>query len=219
MATQAYKMFGTHAHEISRWTILSRLIHSRAPHLGGINGGVQYDIATLAFNNGEQLEYFHSRIIRLQQEIILSGEIVSPTRLLFQYMKALKKSEKIRVFIAPKMTYLITFLDRNGKSAVYTGLYIHVIYRNIQMIGYPTTLTTSGKRSHRFSPSSLRNNYAETLQPVIADIHMRQKIICKCCGRIGHKADACIIRGPKFLPPSLRRNMNQFNELHVDEPK
>ena len=48
---------------------------------------------------------------------------------------------------------------------------------------------------------------------------MRQKSICECCGRIGHKADACIIRGPKFLPPSLRRKMNQFNALHGDEPK
>ena len=51
MAPQAYKFFSTHAHEISGWTILSRLLHSRAPHLGGINGSVQSDISTLAFNN------------------------------------------------------------------------------------------------------------------------------------------------------------------------
>ena len=79
-----------------------------------MNGDVQSDLATLAFNNGEQLEDFHSRILRLQQEIMLSGEIV-----LFQYMKALTKSEKLKAFIAPKMTDLITFLDKNGKSAAY----------------------------------------------------------------------------------------------------
>ena len=123
MKPQAYKIVSTHSHEISGWTILSRLLHSRAPHLGGMNGGVQSDLVTLDFRNDEQLEYFHSRILRLQQEIMLSGEIVSPTRLLFQYMKALTKIEK-------------------------------------------------------------------------------------------HKADACIIRGPKFLLPSLRRKMNQFNALH-----
>ena len=60
---------------------------------------------------------------------MLSGEIVSPTRLLFQYMKALTKSEKLRAFIAPNMTDIITFLDNNGKSAVYTGGDIHGIYR------------------------------------------------------------------------------------------
>ena len=75
--------------------------------------------------NGEKLEDFHSRIIKLDQEIMLSGGIVSPTRLLFQYMKALTKSEKIRSFIAPKMTDLITFLDSNDKSAVYEGGDIH----------------------------------------------------------------------------------------------
>ena len=43
-------------------------------------------------------------------------------------------------------------------------------------------------------------------------------IICKLCGRIGHKSDACIIRGPKLLPSSIRRNINQFNDLHGEEP-
>ena len=47
---------------------------------------------------------------------------------------------------------------------------------------------------------------------------MRQKSICGCCGSIGHNADACIICGPNFLPPSLIRKMNQFNALHGDEP-
>ena len=46
---------------------------------------------------------------------MLSGEIVSPTRLLFQYMKAFSKSDKRRTFIATKMTDIITFLDNNGK--------------------------------------------------------------------------------------------------------
>ena len=53
MLPQAYKVVSTHAHEISGWNILYRLIHSRAPNLGGMNGDVQYDLATLAFNNGE----------------------------------------------------------------------------------------------------------------------------------------------------------------------
>ena len=86
------------------------------------------------------------------------------------------------------------------------------------MIGSPTTLTTSGQRSHHFIPSSSINNYEATLQPFIAALHMIQKSICEYCGRIRHKADSCIICGPKFLPPSLRRNMNQFNSLHGDEP-
>ena len=34
---------------------------------------------------------------------------------------------------------------------------------------------------------------------------------------IVHKADACIIRGPKFLLPSLIINMDQFNAFHGEE--
>ena len=128
-----------------------------------MNGDVQSDLANLSFNNGEQIEYFHSRILRLQQEIMLSGVIVSPTRLLFQFMKALTKSEKLKTFIAPNMTDLMTLLDNNDKSAVYTGRDIHGIYRYLDMIGAPTTLNTSGQRSHHFGPSSSSNNYASTL--------------------------------------------------------
>ena len=89
MAPQSYKVVSNHTHEISVWTILSRLLHLNAPHLGGMNGDVQSDLATTEFKNKEQLEDFHITILRLQQEIMLSEEIVSPTRLLFQYMKEL----------------------------------------------------------------------------------------------------------------------------------
>ena len=54
----------------------------RAPDIGGMNGDVQSDLATLAFKNGEKLKDFHSIIIRLQQEIILYGETVTTTRLI-----------------------------------------------------------------------------------------------------------------------------------------
>ena len=53
MAPQSYKVFSTHDQEISVQTILSRLIHSYAPHLGEMNGDVQSDLSTLVFNNGE----------------------------------------------------------------------------------------------------------------------------------------------------------------------
>ena len=62
MAPQDYKVVSTHAHDISGWNILSRLIHSCDPHLGGMNDDVKSDLATQTFNNGEQLEYFHSSI-------------------------------------------------------------------------------------------------------------------------------------------------------------
>ena len=132
-------------------------------------------------------------------------------------MKALSKSDKLRAFIAPKFTYLITLPDNNGKLAVYTGGDIHGIYLYLYIIGATTTLTTSGQHSNHFSPSSPIKNYAATLQPVIESLRTIQKSICEWCGRIGHKADACIIHGQKYRPPILRRNMNKFNTLHDDE--
>ena len=71
---------------------------------------------------------------------MLSVETVSPTRLLLQYMKALTKSEKLKPFMLPKMTDLITFIDTNGKYAEYNGGDIHSIYRYLDIIGAPTTL-------------------------------------------------------------------------------
>ena len=93
-----------------------------------MDGGVKYDLSTLEFKNREKLEDFHGRILILQQKIIFYGETVFHIRLLFRYMKSLPKSKRIKAFIAPKMKYLITFLDKNIKSAVYTGGNIHGIY-------------------------------------------------------------------------------------------
>ena len=129
------------------------------------------------FKNREQLEYFHSRILIIQQEISLSGETVSNARPLSQFMKAFSKIDKIKAFIAPKMIYLITLLDNNRKSTVYKRVNIHVIYRYLEMIGDPTPLTTSDQLSHHLGPTSSIKNNTASLQPVIADILMRQKSI------------------------------------------
>ena len=90
---------------------------------------------------------------------------------------------------------------------------MHGLYFYLEIIKTPTTLITSGQRSRNFGPSSYTKNYTATLQPNIAALGMIQKIIFKCCGRIGNKDGAFIIRDPKFLPPILQRNMNQFNAL------
>ena len=86
------------------------------------------------------------------------------------------------------------------------------------MIGDPTTLNTSGQHSHHFGPSYSTNNDTAYLQPVIAPLRMKYKSIFECCGGIGHKADACIISEPKFLPSSFKININQFNTFHGEEP-
>ena len=51
MSPQAYKVVNTHAHETSVWKIIYRIIHSRDPHIGGMNDDVQSNLATLSFKN------------------------------------------------------------------------------------------------------------------------------------------------------------------------
>ena len=67
---------------------------------------------------------------------------------------------------------------------------IHGINRYLEIIGAPTTLTTSGQQSHHFGPSSSTKNDTASIQSVITALRMRQKSICKFCGIIGHKADS-----------------------------
>ena len=76
------------------------------------------------------------------------------------------------------MVDLITFLDNNGNLDVYTGVNIHGFYCYLEIIGDPTTLTTSGHLSHYFGVSSSDNNDTENIQIFISDLCMRQNIIC-----------------------------------------
>ena len=48
------------------------IFHAHTPDIGGINGDVKSDLTTLADKNREQLEDFHSIILIIQQEIIVS---------------------------------------------------------------------------------------------------------------------------------------------------
>ena len=145
---------------------------------------------------------------RPQHEINHSVETVSPKRLLFQYMKSLSKSDKIKAFIAPKMTYLIKLIDNNRKCFIYIEGNIRGIYHYLEMIGDTRTLTTSDQRSHIFGLWYSINNDTTYLHPVIADLCMTQKSVCECCGRIVNKADACTTHSPKLIPPSLKIKMN-----------
>ena len=89
------------------------------------------------------------------------------------------------------MIDIIIFLENNGKSALYIGENIQVLYHYPEMIGAPTTLTTLGQRSHNFGPLSSINNDTAYLYPVIESIRMRQKTIFEWCRRIGNKVDSC----------------------------
>ena len=82
----------------------------------------------------------------------------------------------------------------------------------------PTTLSTSSQRYHSFCPSSSTKIDTVTLHTVVAALYVWQDIICEWCGIIGHKDDACIVCGPKFLPPIIKINMNQFNSIRGDVP-
>ena len=47
--------------------------------------------------------------------------MLSPTRRLFQYKNSLSRSYKLKAFISPKMTDIITFIDNNVNLGIYTG--------------------------------------------------------------------------------------------------
>ena len=52
ISSKAYKVVSPHAHEMSGWKKLSRLIHSRSPHIEGINGDAKSDLFILVLKNG-----------------------------------------------------------------------------------------------------------------------------------------------------------------------
>ena len=106
------------------------------------------------------------------------------------------------------MTFIITFLDNSGKG----------LYFNLESIGYPTNLISSGQRSHHFGTSSSTNNYTSTLHPPLTDTRIRKKVIWKWCGIFGHKDYHYIICRPKLLPTSIRIKINYINNIYGNEP-
>ena len=71
--------------EISVWNILSRLLHALAPHLGGMNGDIKYELATLEFNKAKKIEGFNSSIIIIQQLVSWIATTVTSTTSYFTW--------------------------------------------------------------------------------------------------------------------------------------
>ena len=116
------------------------------------------------------------------------------------------------------MIDLLKFFDNNGKTAIWIGEIIHGLYSYLDIILSLNNLTSSVHIYHPIGKSFSSNNCTDCLRLVIADLYVRQNIICELCGIIGHEAESWIIHGPKFLPPNLSRKINQYNSLHGDEP-
>ena len=115
------------------------------------------------------------------------------------------------------MTYIISFLDNNGKLDIYTGGGIHGLYHYLEIIGSTSNLTSSDHIYSYFGTTSSTNNDIANLRPVVSDLHVWQNIVCELCGRIGHKDDTWIIIVPNFFPLSPKIKMNQFNIFNVNE--
>ena len=86
------------------------------------------------------------------------------------------------------------------------------------MIQEPSNLDYSSKHYNTFGTSSSTNNDRVSLHSVISDLHVQQKFVCKFCGRIGHKANLCIIYGYNFFLTSFNIKTNKSNAIHGDEP-
>ena len=140
----------------------------------------------------------------------------SPTRLIFQYMTALTNCGGLKSLIVLKIIDIIIYLGRHGKEAPYGGSGIHYLYNHQDMIGDPTNLNYSGWNYHSFYIKT--NTLSVSLVPVIASLRGGKGNICECWGLPRHKYNYCIIIGENFLPPSLRGNKNQSNEIHGYAP-
>ena len=53
----------------------------------------------------------------------------------------------------------------------------------------------------------------------LPQIHSLTAKYCDCCNRKGHFSDECHIRGIDFLPPTMRKKVEQYNLLNGNKPK
>ena len=87
------------------------------------------------------------------------------------------------------MIDLIKLLEKMKFGYPHRGK-LHGIYNYLDMIGSPTNLTSSIYISHTFGNQYSNKNDTSSIQIVIPDLHVRQKIIFERCGRIGHKTNS-----------------------------
>ena len=101
---------------------------------------------------------------------------------------------------------------KQRKSAVYTGWDIHGMYRYLNMIGAPTTLTTSGQRSHRFIsflPATMMHQlYSHLLQLSAWDRRVFVNTVEELDTKMMHESYMVQNSSPQFLGQIWISSMN-----------
>ena len=216
MSPKAYKVINTHYIEIYGWTIITWILHAYGTHLGGINSNVQSDLSTLESNNGEQIEYFNRIIIILQQEINIYGEIVSHKIILLRYMKAFSKCHKRKEFIVPKMTYIITFLDKYGNWLSTQEIILMdsiVTYKWLDLqLTWPLQVGTLIILVLHLTPTMIHKTPSQEFQLSVVNIRLFDNYV-----EVFETSMMAVLFLYLNYSPNLRIKVNFFKTLHSDE--
>ena len=110
MAPQAYEFVRTHAHEISGWNFLSRPLHACAAHVGGINSYVQSDLATLTYNNGQNLKVFIAELSSFNNKSTSLDKLYLLQELSSIKLRHFQRAMNSRPSLCPRLQILLNSL-------------------------------------------------------------------------------------------------------------
>ena len=183
---------------------LATVLHKLLPQFGGPAFHLLTELKTLHINDGEELDSFHERAQALQTRITLSRVTVPPTLFFSHYLAMLNTCPSLVPHLS---TYNRDFAEhiRTLGDMVPFPEGIEEVYEYLVSSRCPVTLRTS--ENSTFNDIVPSANYGAS-----------NRRRCEICDG-PHTEDDCHKRGFAFMPPSVAKKAQRYNEIHGHTPK
>lgn len=174
------------------------------PQFGGPALDLLEELRSLTITDGEELEDFHERAQSLQTKLILSRVTIPSTLFFSHYLELLNTCPSLVPHLSVYNRDFAEHLRTAGDQTPFPEG-IDEVHEYLVSSRYPLTLNPSV------------DTHSDSIVPV-ANYGSSNRHRCEICDG-PHDEDNCHKRGFNFVPPSIAKKAQRYNEVHGHSPK
>ena len=214
----------THSSLTCGFTLLLKILGAIFPHMGSMPYNINDKIAKLSFNANETYDSLFERFLDVQKEVEMSLHRVSNTSVVEKYMEMLMTIPDVVPRLSAIFAELKSHIKKLGPNVDFR-MTLHEIFEHLVCSGITPSNEIKRLTSLPTGPqafAAIVKNESTKLLPT-QESRQVDKLVprtnrCPVC-YLRHDANRCWVRGLKWMPVWLRRNVAKYNALHPnDEP-
>ena len=212
-----------HSSTTCGFSLLLKLLGAIFPHMGCMPYDVNIKIAEMTIKQNETYDSFYERFLDIEKEVELSLHRVSNTVVVDKFLSLLMTLPDVIPRLSTIYAELKSHIKKNGPNVDFRYS-IHEIYEYLVCSGIVTSSEIqvspsslpSGPQAYAAIASTDKVKLLPNDESRATDKLIPRTNRCPIC-YLRHDANRCWVRGIKWMPIWLKRNVAKYNTLHPND--